>query len=120
MAINAKFKDGQPFSIYRAEYQQAGNNASQLAILPVSSRGINTTNGNFGTREDAIFNIDLRMRYKTKIANRKCEFGAYCYNIYDFGNELTEYVFDQDLNQERCAMSLTIPRGLIFSFKMDL
>lgn len=120
VAINAKFKDGQPFSIYRAEYQQSSNGGNQLAILPVTSRGINTTDGDFGTREDAIFNIDMRVKYRTTIAKRQCEFGAYCYNIYDFGNELTEYVFDQDIDQGRCAMSLTIPRGMILSFKMDL
>ncbi len=120
MAINAKFKDGQPFSVYRAEYQSNSTGNNQLAILPVTSRGINTTDGDFGTREDAIFNIDLRVRYKAAIAKRQCEFEAYCYNIYDFGNELTEYVFDQDLDQGRCAMSLTIPRGMILSLKMNL
>ncbi|MFI3289785.1 MAG: hypothetical protein SNH55_07300 [Rikenellaceae bacterium] len=119
VAVNAKFKDGQPFSIYRTEIISEGAN-NQLAMIPVTSRGTNTADGNFGTREDAIFNIDLRLKYLATIAKRRCEIGAYCYNIYDFGNELTEYIFDQDINGGRCAMSLTIPRGLIFSFKMDL
>ncbi|MFI3269918.1 MAG: hypothetical protein SNG14_05190 [Rikenellaceae bacterium] len=119
VATNLKFKDGQPFSIYHTETVSSGGN-NQMAILPKSSRGINTTDGNFGTREDAIFNIDLRVKYLTTIAKRRCEIGAYCYNIYDFGNELSEYAFDQDVDTDRAAMSLTIPRGLIFSFKMDL
>ncbi|MFI3248440.1 MAG: hypothetical protein R3Y39_04850 [Rikenellaceae bacterium] len=119
MAINAKFKDGQPFSIYRTQITSSGA-GNQLAMLPVTSRGTNTADGDFGTREDAVFNIDLRAKYVTKIADRRCEIGAYCYNIYDFGNELTEYIFDQDIDGGRCAMSLTIPRGFILSFKMDL
>ncbi len=119
MAINAKFKDGQPFSIYRTEITSEGGN-NQLAMIPVTSRGTNNADGNFGTREDAIFNIDLRLKYLATIAKKRCEIGAYCYNIYDFGNELTEYTFDQDIGGGRCAMSQTIPRGLIFSFKMDL
>ncbi len=119
VALNAKFKDGQPFSVYYTEIKSNQNGDNQLATIPVTSRGINTANDNFGTREDAIFNIDLRVSYSTKIANHNCEFSAYCYNIYDFGNELTEYIFDQDISGRR-AMSLTIPRGLIFSFSMDL
>lgn len=119
MAINAKFKDGQPFSIYRTAIVSDGDN-NQMAMLPKTSRGTNTADGNFGTREDAVFNIDLRVKYLTTIAKRHCEIGAQCYNIYDFGNELSEYIFDQDIDGGRCAMSLTIPRGLIFTFKMDL
>ncbi len=119
VAMSAKFKDGQPFSIYYTEVKSNNPGQNQVAIIPVTSRGINTATTNFGTREDAIFNIDLHVSYATKIANRNCEFGAYCYNIYDFGNELTEYVFDQGIPGRR-AMSLTIPRGLIFSFSMDL
>ncbi|MFR9646300.1 MAG: hypothetical protein SNJ20_04310 [Rikenellaceae bacterium] len=117
MAINAKFKDGQPFSIYYTEMNDSGN---QLAILPLTSRGINTTDANFGAREDGVYNIDLRVKYQATIAKRNCEFGLYCYNIYDFGNELSEYTFDQDLTEGRRAMSLTIPRGFILSFSMDL
>ncbi|MFI3306402.1 MAG: hypothetical protein R3Y68_07815 [Rikenellaceae bacterium] len=117
VAMNAKFKDGQPFSIFHAEYNTAGD---QVAVVPVTSRGTNPNDANFGTREDGVYNVDVRVKYRTTIARRNCEFGAYCYNIYDFGNELTEYIFDQDINGGRCAMSLTIPRGLIFSFSMDL
>ncbi len=117
VAVNAKWKDGQPFSIYHTEYNPAGD---QLAVIPVTSRGTNTADGNFGTREDGVYNIDIRVKYRTTIGSRSCEFGAFCYNIYDFGNELTEHAFDQDLNSGRCAMSLTIPRGMILSFSMDL
>ncbi len=119
MAMNAKFKDGQPFSSYQVEIKSDGA-GNQVAMLPDSSRGINTSDGNFGKREDGVYTIDVRLKYETLIAKRRCEIGAYCYNIYDFGNELTEYIFDQDIGNNRNAMSLTIPRGLIFSFKMDL
>lgn len=117
MAINAKFKDGQPFSSFQGVMSDSGN---QMAILPETSRGTNTADGNFGTREDGVYNIDVRAQYKTKISGRDCEFGIYGYNLYDFANELSEYTFHQDLKENRNSMSLTIPRGVIFSFSMSL
>ncbi len=119
MAMNLKFKDGQPFSSYQVEIKSNGA-GNQVAMLPDSSRGINTSDGNFGKREDGVYTVDMRLKYETLIAKRRCEIGMYCYNIYDFANELTEYIFDQDIGDNRNAMSLTIPRGLIFSFSMDL
>ncbi|MFR9671783.1 MAG: hypothetical protein SNI72_02605, partial [Rikenellaceae bacterium] len=119
IAANAKFKDGQPFSMYGVDIKSEGGN-NQLAMYPETSRGINTVDDNFGTREDAIYTIDLRLKYTTQIRGRECEFGAYCYNIYDFGNELSEYIFNQDIVDRRAAMSLTTPRGLILSFNMKL
>lgn len=119
VALNAKFKDGQPFSSYQVKVKQ-DDGGNQIAIFPETSRGTNNADGNFGSREDGVYNIDLRVKYNTTIAKRACEFGVQCYNIYDFGNELSEYIFNQDMADCRNAMSLTIPRGLIFSFKINL
>ncbi len=120
LAMNFKFKDGQPFSYFdtRSSSDEGGN--SQLAIFPSTTRGINTFDGDFGTREDAFFNVELRATYRTHIAQRRCEMQLSCYNLYDFGTGLTEYTFDQDLEKTRYSMSMSIPRGLLFSIKYFL
>ncbi len=119
-AINLKFKDGQPFSYFDSATSTDSAGNTQVALFPSTTRGINTFDGDFGTREDAFFNIDIRATYRTTIARRPCELQLGFYNIYDFGTELTEYVFDQDLDRTRYAMSLNIPRGLTFSIKYHL
>ena len=59
-----------------------------------------------------------------------------CYNIYDFGTALTEYTFDDynhptypswtegrgiaSMKDSRTSMSLCIPRGLLFTFRVGL
>lgn len=120
LAINLKFKDGQPFSYFDATSSSDSQGNRQVALYPSTTRGINTFDGDFGTREDAFFNIDIRATYRTQIAKRLCEMQLGFYNIYDFGTELTEYTFDQDLENSRYAMSLNIPRGVIFSIKYYL
>ncbi|MFI3281740.1 MAG: hypothetical protein R3Y44_07210 [Rikenellaceae bacterium] len=120
-ALNFKFKDGQPFSYFDTMSSSDSSGNRQVAIYPSTTRGINTFDGDFGTREDAFFNVDIRATYRFKVNNGGlCEMQLGFYNLYDFGTELTEYTFDQDLDATRYAMSLNIPRGLIFSFKYKL
>ncbi|MFR9503398.1 MAG: hypothetical protein SNH73_02960 [Rikenellaceae bacterium] len=119
-ALNLKFKDGQPFSYFDSATSYDSDGNRQVSIFPSTTRGINSLDNDFGTREDAFFNIDIRVAYRTTIAQRMCEMQLNLYNIYDFGTELTEYTFDQDLDRTRYAMSLNIPRGLIFSIKYYL
>ncbi len=120
ISASMKFKDGQAFSIFHTYEQVDPNGNKQVAIYPHSTRGINTFDGNFGTREDAFFNIDLRATYRCLIADRQFEAQLACYNLYDFGTELTEYVFDQNIEDKRRAMSLNIPRGFILSLKYEI
>ncbi|MFR9523022.1 MAG: hypothetical protein SNH94_00435 [Rikenellaceae bacterium] len=120
-AFNFKFKDGQPFSFFDVSTQSDSSGNEQIAIYPSTTRGINTFDGNFGTREDAFFNVELRATYRLNVGSRLCEMQLGFYNLYDFGTELTEYTFDQDLTESsRYSMSLTIPRGLTFSVKYYL
>ena len=43
-----------------------------------------------------------------------------CYNIYDFGTELFEFNFDEDMGAGRRAMVLNIPRGMMFTLRVGL
>lgn len=128
VGLTGKFKDGQPFSSFETMLlaDEAGN--SQLAIWNGRTKGINPYTNDFGSREDAFFNFDLSARYRGNIKKHPFEVEVMCYNIYDFGTELSEYTFNprykynsSELNQDgRHAMSLSIPRGLWLSFCLGL
>ena len=41
-------------------------------------------------------------------------------DIYDFGTELFEFNFDEDMGAGRRAMVLNIPRGMMFTLRVGL
>lgn len=113
--------DGQPFTFYHTELRTDGNGSNGMAVTPIVSRGTNPTDGNFGCRESAIFNFDLHARIQWRMAERDMSLYAQCYNIWDYGNVLNEFCFPEPYTDGRGPnMCLTIPRGLIFTFKMSL
>ena len=118
--LNAKFKDGTPITNFRtlAHTDERGN--TQLAVWNADTKGINLSAYHFGKRKDAFFNIDLRLRYRGHIRQVPLEAEAMCYNIYDFGTELFEFNFDEDMGRARRAMVLNIPRGMMFTVRVGL
>ena len=119
----ASWTDGQPIQFYRTYLNTAYTEASHrdVTILPVSSRGINPTDGNFGCRESAIFHIDLHARLKWRAAGHDMLLTAQTYNVYDFGNVLSEFSFSQGYTDGRGDnLTLTIPRGLLLTFTVGL
>lgn len=112
-----KFKDGQAFTNYDVCISDDGK---QAVLINHRSRGINPTDGNFGSRDDAFFNLDMHIGYRGWI--RKAvwlQAQLQAYNLYDFATELTEFCFEQEIvGSGRNAMSLCIPRGLILNMKV--
>ena len=135
VSLNGKFKDGQPFANMIATSHDM-NGHKQLAIWNDDAKGINMANNFFGKREDAFFNFDLRMTGRWWIKQIPFQLDVTCYNIYDFGTALTEYVFDKydyptypywtndrgmvSMHESRTSMSLCIPRGLLISLRIGL
>ena len=121
--INGRWTDGQPFSVFNTAARTNDQGQVQMAIRPVTTRGINPTDGNFGCRESALFNIDLHARACWTLAGHPMSLTLLCYNIYDFGNVYNEMCFPQGLRGPESRgpnMTLTIPRGLIGTFKIEL
>ena len=135
VSMNGKFKDGQPFSNFLANIRTDGAHL-QAAIWNDDAKGINTANTWFGKREDAFFNIDLRLTGRWWVRDIPFRLDVTCYNIYDFGTALTEYTFDnynhrtypywtdtrgmESMHESRTSMSLCIPRGLIAKLTIGL
>lgn len=121
--INGRWTDGQPFVFFNTATQTDADGNTQLAIRPVCSRGINPTDGDFGCRESALFNFDLHARFKWTVKQHPMTLDLLGYNIYDFGNVYNEMCFPEGargLMQRGPNMTLTIPRGIIGTLKMEL
>lgn len=119
----ASWTDGQPIQFYHGYMNTDYSSASHrdMTVLPVSSRGINPTNGNFGCRESAIFHIDLHARLNWRAAGHDMTLTAQSYNVYDFGNVLNEFSFSQGYTDGRGDnLALTVPRGLLLTFSVGL
>ena len=120
IGFNGKFKDGQPFTNFTVRKQTVDGHTN-VSILPMDARGINLANNAFGKREDAFFNFELRATGRWWVNDIPMSLEVQCYNLFDFGTELTEYTFDDyDAIPGRTAMSLCIPRGLLFTFRVGL
>ena len=123
LGLTFKWTDGQPFSVFNTQTQTDGSGNTQVAIQPVTSRGTNPTDGDFGTRESAIFNFDLHARAQWQAGTYPMTLSLLCYNLWDFGNVTSEYTFPQGvlgMGMRGHNMLLTIPRGLIATLKVEL
>ena len=118
--LNGKFKDGTPITNFRTLSYTDNPGNTQLAIWNADTKGINLSAYHFGKRKDAFFNIDVRLRYRGYVRQVPLEAEVMCYNIYDFGTELFEFNFDEDMGRARRAMVLNIPRGMIFALRIGL
>lgn len=121
--ITGRWTDGQPFVYFNTATSTDSNGDTQMAIRPYCSRGINPTDGNFGCRESALFNIDLHARLQWTALNRNMSLNVLCYNIYDFGNVYNEMCFpegSEGKGQRGDNMTLTIPRGVVATLKIEL
>ena len=113
-STSVKFKDGQPFASFETKTITDVNGNNQLAMRNERTKGINPFDHDFGSREDAFFNVEFRTNYRFNLGNHQAELQCYIYNLYDFGTELTEYAFLPVAGRRR-AMSLNIPRGLMLT-----
>ena len=121
--ITGRWTDGQPIVFFNTATAIDTYGDTQVAIRPGCTRGINPTDGDFGCRESALFNIDLHARAQWTIKGHPMSLYVQCYNIYDFGNVYTEYSFPQGIrgdDHRGFAMTLTIPRGIIGTLKIGL
>lgn len=121
--ITGRWTDGQPFVFFNTATNTDANGNTQMAVRPVCTRGINPTDGNFGCRESALFNIDLHARFMATIGQHDVSLNVLCYNIYDFGNVYNEMCFPEGSRgkgSRGANMTLTIPRGVVATLKVGL
>jgi len=121
--ITGRWTDGQPFVFFNTATSTDANGDTQMAVRPYCTRGINPTDGDFGCRESALFNIDLHARLMWTAWQRTMSLNILCYNAYDFGNVYNEMCFPEGSRgkgKRGANMTLTIPRGVVATLKIGL
>ncbi|MCQ2348514.1 MAG: hypothetical protein MJZ65_04920 [Paludibacteraceae bacterium] len=114
--VTIKWTDGKPFTDWH--YFTDGG---QVAILPEDSRGTNPTDGHFGKRHCAKYNIDWHVQGSWEVQGVPMRLNVECYNIWDFCHDLAEMGFVQDYETaHRASMIMDIPIGLLATFTVDI
>lgn len=120
LGLTFKFKDGQPFSNFTYQFATDADGYQQAVVWNRDSKGINPTDGHFGKRKDAFFDLDVNLSYKAFFKNdQKLFVQLLGYNLYDFCTGLTEFTFEESGEAHRYAMTLCSPRGLMVNLKYE-
>lgn len=104
LAASLKYRDGTPFAFINTDYSY---NQRILYLQTIQAENWKGIKG--GPREDYVSDVSINIRYSFKMFNWGAEFHLTLFNVFDFGSELSEYVFS---GGSRYAMELQIPRSL--------
>ena len=116
--LTLKWTDGKPFTSYHYYYDRTSR---QMAIAPWDSRGTNPTDGHFGRRHGAHYNIDLHLQGSWEVRGVPMRLNVECYNLWDFCHDLAELSFEQDTPQAvRSSIIMTVPTGILVTYAVDL
>ena len=89
--------------------------------MPRTSRGTNPTDGHFGRRHGAIYNVDLHLQGSWEVRGVPMRLNVECYNVWDFCHDLAELSFEQDVPQaNRASIIMAVPTGILISYALDL
>lgn len=104
VAANLKYRDGDPFAFIETR-QAHGQRIFYLQTIRAENwKGIKG-----GPREDYVSDVSIKMRYSFRLFGNEAELYFSLFNLFDFGSELSEYVFSGGW---RYANELQIPRSL--------
>ncbi len=112
-----RYRDGQPFAIYKQTVVTNVNGNRQVVVLPDGTRGDNIFNSDFGSREDSQWNLDVQTKFNFVIGRSTLSFFLQIYNLLDVARELQEFTLYQYETQKRYALELSIPRGIRLGFE---
>ena len=104
LGMVAKYRDGEAFSHYLTYLSD-----DQVSRWKREVNGDNALfpGGEFGSREDALWNLDLNLIYNFSIKDVSLRVYFQAMNVLDIGAELTEKIFEAN----RAALELQNPRG---------
>jgi hypothetical protein len=111
LSFQVKYKDGEPFNYF--DYRALTN--AQIRQAPVWNNlvaGDNPWTGEFGSRECAFWNTELRLAWKIPLARGALDLTFCVYNLIDFGAELAEKTFFAENKATRISLETQVPRGL--------
>lgn len=116
--LTLKWTDGKPFTSFQYFYDRT---TKQMALMPYTSRGTNPTDGHFGRRQGAHYNVDLHAQGTWEVRGVAMRLNVECFNLWDFCHDLAELTFSQDVPQsERASIIFTVPTGMLVTYAVEL
>lgn len=114
--ITFRHRDGQPFT-----FIDAHEHDGQIAFTHRETRGSPLKLGRplSGPREDAQFNLDLKILYQLEAAGLRIDAALLFANLLDFGNELQE-VNGPSRPPGRPALESQIPRSILLTIDVGI
>lgn len=104
IAANLKYRDGHPFAFINTSSAYNQRIFYFNTIQAENEKGIKG-----GPREDYVSDISFKIKYEFRLINWNAELSISLFNLFDFGSELSEYVFS---GGDRYANELQIPRSI--------
>jgi len=110
---SVKYRDGNPFAFLEA-FRRDG----QWLITYQTIQGEDERSRKGGPREDCIWDFNAKLSYELRLFGRPARLELSGFNLLDFGGELSENAFSNDL--ERMANELQLPRSLRLGVTLEL
>ncbi len=110
---SVKYRDGNPFAFINA-FQRHG----QWVITYQTIQAEDEHSRKGGPREDCIWDFNFKLNYDIRLFGKKGRLELSVFNLLDFGGELSENAFSNDL--ERMANELQLPRSLRLGLTLEL
>ncbi|RLE01636.1 MAG: hypothetical protein DRI99_01845 [Candidatus Aminicenantes bacterium] len=111
LSASLKYRDGHPFAFI--DTYQIGEERLFVfqTIQAENKKGIKG-----GPREDYLSDISLKLTYLLPLKQPRIDLSLSLFNAFDFGSELSEYVFS---GGKRYALELQIPRSLRLNLQIN-
>lgn len=111
LSATLKYRDGHPFAFI--DTYQIGEERLFVfqTIQAENKKGIKG-----GPREDYLSDISLKLTYSLPLKKAHVDLSLSLFNAFDFGSELSEYVFS---GGKRYALELQIPRSLRLNLRIS-
>jgi hypothetical protein len=110
---SVKYRDGDPFAFINA-FQRQG----QWILTYQTIKAEDEHGKKGGPREDCIWDFNFKLGYDISLFGKKGRLECSVFNLLDFGGELSENAFSNDM--ERLANELQLPRSLRLGIVLEL
>jgi hypothetical protein len=110
---SVKYRDGNPFAFLDARQLDG-----QWLITFHTIRAEDEHSRKGGPREDCIWDVNLKLGYDLTLFGRRGRLELSLFNLLDFGGELSENAFSNDI--ARMANEMQLPRSLRLGLMLEL
>jgi hypothetical protein len=113
LSASIKYRDGDPFAFFNAFKKNGQWIITYQTIKAEDERGVKG-----GPREDCIWDFNFKLSYEFALFGKKGRLELACFNLLDFGLELSENVFADE--SRRLANELQLPRSLRLGVEFEI